>query len=163
METKISKNEYWHKTYRLFLMLGYIFCLGGIFSFIVMNIALDKALSIDSIYWQRLFVSKVTFILILPGVSLVLISTILLSWKHYGFFSNKWMVIVQLLLLFIAINSINITLLAEKVTAIAIQQKQIMSAIPEYVKMKNREDIFGAVNMFMLLASLIISIYKYRE
>jgi len=54
-------------------------------------------------------------------------------------------------------------LLADKVTAIAIHQKQIMASIPEHVKFKSREDIFGALNMIMLLACLIIPIYKHRD
>jgi hypothetical protein len=34
-----------------------------------------------------------------------------------------------------------------------------MTAIPEYVILKNKEDMFGALNMIMLLACLIITNY----
>ncbi|MGD8778838.1 MAG: hypothetical protein PVH88_07730 [Ignavibacteria bacterium] len=163
METNFSKKEFWYKTYQLLSILGFILCLGSIFSFIVMNIVLGKTPSIDPIYWQWLFVSGITKILIIPGISLVLIGTVLLSWKYYGFFTKEWVTIVQILFLFIITNSINIILLEEKVTAIAVHQKQIMASISEYIKLKSKKDIFGAVNMLMLLTSLIILIYKHRE
>ena len=163
METNIIKNEFWFKTYQLLSILGFILCLGSIFSFIVMNIVLGDAPSISSVYWQRLFVSKITAVLIIPGISLVVISTLLLSLKYYGFFSNIWVTITQILVVLIIINSVNITLLAEKVTAIAIHQKEIMADIPGYIKLKSKEDVFGAVNMLMLLTFLIISVYKHRK
>lgn len=163
METKTNKNDFWYRTYHLLLILGFILCLGSIFSFIVMNIVFGETPSIESTYWQRLFVSEITNVLIIPGICLILISTILFSWKFYGFFSNIWVIIIQVLVVIIVINTINITLMAEKATAIAIHQKVIMNSIPEYVKIKSREDIFGAINMLLLLTYLIISQYKFKK
>jgi hypothetical protein len=163
METRTSTNDFWYKTYYLVSILGFIFCLGSIFSFIVMNIVLGETPSIDSVYWQRLFVSKITEVLIIPGICLVLIAAILISWKYYGFLSNNWVILVQLLVVLIVINSINIILLSEKATEIAIHQKETMENIPEYLKNKSREDIFGGLNTLMLLATLIIPFYKLKK
>ncbi len=163
METKTNKNVFWYKTYHLLSILGFILCLGSIFSFVVMNIALGESPSVDSIYWQRLFVSKITFVLIIPGICLFLVAAIFLSWRYYGFFSNVWVLLVQLLVVLVVVNSINIVLLAEKATAIAIHQKEIMQSIPEYIKIKSREDIFGGINMLILLATLMVSFYKLKK
>jgi nitrogen fixation/metabolism regulation signal transduction histidine kinase len=160
METQTLNCTSWLvKTFRLVAIFGFILCLGSIFSFIIMNIVFGNSTSIDSIYWQRLFVSKITFVLIIPGIILIIMGAFILSWKLYGFFSNKWITIVQSLVILIIINSTNITLLADKVTAIAIHQQQIMTTLPEYVILKNKEDMFGALNMIMLLACLIIGNY----
>ena len=155
----LNKTSNLIKTFQLLAIIGFILCLGSIFSSIIMNIVLGNSPSIDSIYWQRLFVSKIIFTLIIPGLILIVVSAIILSCKQYGFFRGKWITIVQLLIILIVINSINITLLAEKVTAIAIHQQQIMTAISKYVILKSMEDMFGAFNMMMLLSSPIIAIY----
>jgi hypothetical protein len=132
-----NKTNYLVKTFQLLAIVGFILCLGSIFTFIVMNIVLGGSPSIDSIYWQRLFVSKITFVLIIPGVILIVLGAFLLSWKRYGFFNNKWITIAQSLIILIIINSTNIILLSERVTIIAVQQQQIMTAIPEYFILKN--------------------------
>jgi hypothetical protein len=150
------------KTFQLFAIVGFILCLGSIFSFIAMNLVQGNSPSIDSIYLQRLFVSKITFVLIIPGIVLIVLGAVFLSWKQYGFFSNKWIAIAQSLLILIIINSTNITLFADKVTAIAIKQKLTMTSIPEFILLKSKEDMFGALNLIMLLACLIIAIYQNR-
>lgn len=155
----LNKTSNLIKTFQLLAIIGFILCLGSIFSSIVMNIVLGSSPSIDSIYWQRLFVSKIIFVLIIPGLFLMVVSAFILSRKQYGFFRRKWITIVQLFIILIIINSINITLLAEKVTAIAIHQQQTKTVISEYITLKNKEDMFGALNMIMLLSSLIIAIY----
>jgi hypothetical protein len=148
------------KTSQIFAIFGFILCLGSIFSFIAMNLVQGNSPSVDSIYLQRLFVSKITFDLIIPGIVLIVLGAVFLSWKQYGFFSNKWITIVQTLVILIIINSSNVTLIADKVTAIAIHQHQIMTSLPEYVILKSKEDMFGGLNMVMLLACLIITIYQ---
>jgi hypothetical protein len=148
------------KTFQLFAIVGFILCLGSIFSFIAMNLVMGNSPSVDSIYLQRLFVSKITFVLIIPGIVLIVLGAVFLSWKQYGFFSNKWITIAQSLLILIIINSTNITLFADKVTAIAIKQKLTMTSIPEFILLKSKEDMFGALNLIMLLACLIIAIYQ---
>lgn len=158
-----NKSGYFVRTFQLLSILGFILCLGSIFSTIVMNIVLGSSPSIDSIYWQRLFVSKIVFVLIIPGIILIVVSALILSWKQYGFFCRKWITIAQLFIVLIIINSINITLLVDKVTAIAIRQHQTMTAIPEYGLLKSREDMFGAFNMIMLLGCLIIAIYLPQD
>ncbi len=163
METKgIKETKFWIRVFRLISIIGFILCLGSIFTFIVMNVVLGNAPSIDSIYLQRLFVSGITSILIIPGVSFIFIGAIFLSWMQYGFFRNTWVTIAQILIVLIVLNAINITLLAGKVTDMAIQQKQISAVIPEYMELKNWEDVFGALNIVMLLASLIIPFF-YTE
>jgi len=155
----LNKTSYLVKTFQLIAIIGFILCLGSISAFIVMNIVLGDSPSIDSIYWQRLFVSKITFVLIIPGIILIVLSAVILSWKLHGFFNNKWITIAQSLIILIIINSTNIIILADKVTAIAIHQQQIMTARPEYVILKSKEDMFGALNMIMLLGCLIITNY----
>ena len=164
MEKQIlNKTSNSIKTFQLLAIIGFILSLGSIFSSIIMNIVFGSSPSIDSIYWQRLFVSKIIFVLIIPGLILIVVSAFILSWKQYGFFRRKWITIVQILIILIIINSINITLLAEKVTAIAFYQQQILTALPNYVKLKSTEDMFGALIMIMLLSSLIIAIYLPRD
>lgn len=158
----LNESSYLAKTLQLLAILGFILCLGSIFSLIVMNIVLGSSPSIDSIYLQRLFASKISSTLIIPGLILIVVNTCILSWKLYGFFSSKWIAIAQLLIILIIINSINITLLADKVTAIAIHQHQTMTTISEYGILKNKEDMFGAFNIMMLLGCLIIAIYLPR-
>jgi len=161
MGTQTFKSENWYNTYQLVLTLGFILSIGSIASFIVMNVLFGETSSIDSIYWQRLFVSKTTYFLIIPGVCLILASTIILTYNSSK--KDIWLIIVQILVVLIVLNSIHITLLADKVTTIATYQKEILANIKEYVELKSREDVFGGVNLLMLLVLLGISNYKFKR
>jgi len=161
MQTTLFRNEARViQTSRLISVTGFIISLGSIFTFIVMNDVLGDSPSIDSIYWQRLFVSRITKVLILPGVGLVFIGAFILSWKQYGFFRNSWTSILQILVVLIVFNSVNITLLADRVTELAVKQQQISAVIPEYMNLKGSEDIFGALNVIMMIVCLIFPFYK---
>lgn len=151
------------QTARLISVTGFIISLGSIFTFIVMNDVLGDSPSIDSIYWQRLFVSRITEVLILPGVGLIFTGTFILSWKQYGFFRNTWISILQILVVLIVINSVNITLLAGRVTEIAVRQWQTSVFSPEYINLKSAEDIFGAINVVMMITCLIVPFYKNKN
>lgn len=148
------------KTSQLIAIIGFILCLGSIFSFIVMNVALGSSPTIESVYWQRLFVSKITDVLVLPGITIFVISAALLSWKQYGFFTNWKVIVVQVFMVLIILNTFNITVIEKDATAIAIRQFQTMKEIPDYLVLKNKEDMFGAFNMIMLLACLIIGFFQ---
>jgi hypothetical protein len=161
MEKNIQQiQEFQVKTFRLMAIIGFVLCLGSIFSFIVMNIVLGSSPTIESVYWQRLFVSEITDVLLLPGIIIFALSAILLSWKQYGFFTNRKVIVGQIFVVLIILNTVNITVIEKNATAIAIHQFQAMKEIPAYLVLKNREDMFGALNMLMLLACLIIGIFQ---
>ncbi|HBZ68079.1 MAG TPA: hypothetical protein DEO70_14695 [Bacteroidales bacterium] len=161
MQTRSLKVQSpWLRIARLISITGLILSLGSIFTFIVMNAVMGEVPSIESVYWQRLFVSRITEVLILPGVGLLVVGAIILSLKQYGFFRNTWISVLQILVVLIVINSVNITLLAGRVTEIAVRQWQTSVFIPEYMNLKSAEDIFGAVNVVMMIICLIVPFYK---
>lgn len=156
-----NRNDLLVKTAYLFLTIGFILCLGNITGFIAMNIAIAKETSLNAIYWQRLFVTKITHMFIVPGLWIMLASEIILTWKLYGLFRNKWSNIILVLIIIIFTNGIfNILPLSDKVTSLSTHQMQIKSMLPEYLALKNKEDLFGMLNFVMLLCSLTIRIYK---
>jgi hypothetical protein len=94
----------------LFLTVGFILCLGNICGFIAMNAVLGNTPSYASIYWQRLFVTKITHMFIVPGLWIMIISVGILCWKVYGFFKIKWITVVQVLIILVFINGMFIIL-----------------------------------------------------
>ncbi len=152
-----SSKKVFH-IFQLVTLLGFIFCLGSIFTFIAMNMVLGDNPSIEAVYWQRLFVSKITNVLIMPGLVFIVGGAIALSLLHYGFFTNRSLSIIQTLIFLIAINSIHISILVRKVSTIAIQQYESSTTIKNYMAIKSREDMFGGINMILLLTCLILSI-----
>lgn len=156
----MEKKSHFIKTSQLIAIIGLILCLGSIFSFIVMNVVLGSSPTIESVYWQRLFVSKITEVLVLPGITTFIVGAVLLSWKQFGFLTNWKVIVGQIFLVLIILNTVNITVIETDATAIAIRQFQAMKEIPGYLVLKNKEDMFGALNMIMLLACLIIGTFQ---
>jgi hypothetical protein len=148
------------KTSDLLLTLGFILSLGSIFSFIIMNAVLNNSASSEAIYWQRLFVSKMTQFLIMPGICLIIIGSVLYAIKRHNFFGDFITGTFHVLIIMIVINSINILLIEEKATAMVIYRKLTIIGDSEFLNMKRREDIFGGINVLMLLSALFIFIFK---
>jgi hypothetical protein len=80
----------------------------------------------------------------------------MLSWLHYGVLKYRGVTIIQILVIIIAINSIHISLLAHKVTHIAFLQYRLSTWIKDYETIKSAEDMFGGINMILLLICFVL-------
>lgn len=151
------------QTINLLAILGFILSLGSISCFIVMNIVNGSSTSIETMYWQRLFVSKVTYFLIIPGISLIVVCAFIRSLGLKKLRTHWWLTIVKVMIILIVINTINITFIANKVTQLAILQHQTTTLIPEISSLKGKEDMFGGINMLMLLICLVTGCYLHDK
>lgn len=163
MKTQNTKVENWYRSYQLIAILGYILCLGSIFVFIVMNSVMGQEPSMGTLSLHRQFVTGISHVLIIPGIVFLFTGSSLISWQVYGFFSKRWVSVVQVSILLIIVNSICIVVLGDKINNLVNAHSEISQMLTSYKPLKSREDIMGAVNLMLLLVSLIVPIYNLRK
>lgn len=149
------------RIFYLIFSVGFILFLGSLFSFIVLNIISEEP-TVVSTYWQRLFVEKMTKTITIPGLALIVIGVFLFLKKEHPF-SKRWMIIVQVLLALLIINtSVFVVPIVNTVNDLALEQLNSNVFLEEYTKLKMKEDMFGAVNILMTTGLLLIIIFRSR-
>jgi hypothetical protein len=143
--------------------IGFILFLGSLFSFIVINLTGEEP-TVSSIYWQRLFVKKMISVMTVPGLALIVISDVFLCLKKDCPFSKRWMLIAQIIIALLVINSAFFIIpTAYTVNEISLQQLNTGVFFDEYARLKSKEDIVGAVNFLMTIGLLLTIIFRAKR
>lgn len=141
-----------------FIILGFALCVGSIFSFIAMNIISPKeTIDFTFFYWQRKFVNPIMNFVTIPGIWIFLISNISEYFLNRNNTKKKWKKITLLVLAgLIFLNGIFLIVPTAKiVSSIAENMNNLSLHSQEFLKHKSIEDIFGGINLVMLLIYLV--------
>ena len=148
-------------------------CLGSIAAFIAMNLYVIGITNyypsqIDYIYWQRRYMMAVMNDVTIPGIWLLFLTTAGLFFfnpKEKRFAGISLLILSILILL----NGIFIKTIAISATNIAIQMfdnkliNKNDTLLGDYFSNKGVEDIFGSINLLLLIIFLIINILSKKK
>jgi hypothetical protein len=138
---------------------GLVIFLGSILTFIVIS-ALIEGASLENIAFGRKIISTGTNVLTLPGMWVLAITGIWMSYKRYGL-KQRFFQIKLLLLTLVVINAyFFIVPAATSATEIAARSLAQDELLPEYKAAYMQESIFGAVNVLLTLAAAVIGVWK---
>lgn len=154
MESLHSKILF--KTIKTTTAVGYSLCLGSIASFIAMDMIAGKKPTIEFWYWQRIFITPIMNFVTMPGIWLFLFGNIglFLATGKERKMTNILLLILPILLV---INvQMNLSPVAKIINRLSVQQVQTSTFIKDFATKKNIEDIFGEVNLFILLVYLAV-------
>jgi hypothetical protein len=149
-----------HKVLHFIQEIGTIMYVGGILSHIVIGI-LFKESTIETIYNVYIYKEQSAYILILPGLSLKILSDIIL------FFSLKekpnWLKIKFFAVAFLTINAF-VFLVPMMPELVSLAKESISSgkASLEFINKEHTEQFIGQLNIAPLLLELTLGSFKPR-
>lgn len=138
---------------------GLVIFLGSILTFIVISAHIEGA-SLENIAFGRKIISAGTNVLTLPGMWVLAVTGVWMSYKRYGL-KQRYFQIKLLLITLVIINAyFFIVPAATSATEIAAQSLTQGHLLPEYKAAYMRESMFGAVNVLLTLTAAIIGVWK---
>lgn len=139
--------------------VGLVMFLGSIFTFTLIS-TLTQGASLENLVFGREIISAGTTVLTLPGMWLMAITGLLMTYRRYGFrvrFSQLKLLLIGLIILnayfFILPGEETATDLARR----SLVQEQLL---PEYGAAYMRESIFGAVNVVLTITAAVIGVWR---
>ncbi|MGC9352947.1 MAG: hypothetical protein ACP5D9_03855 [Mariniphaga sp.] len=153
------------KTIVLFQLVGTILFFSGVLSSIVMNSVVGNSIDTDLIYYHRQFISKITYILTIPGMWIAIVSTFVQILIHkVKVLNNYWWIIISFLMILILINgTFFLSPLVSSVTNLASEGFTTKNLPELYLPLKNKEDMLGALNFMMALIIFCFFVFKIEE
>lgn len=151
-----------NKATKMLHLLGFVMFLGGILATIVTNAVVGNDTNPILIDHQRQFVSAIIRGLMIPGMWVVFLSGLfMVRLRKYNLRKVRWITIKFALALIILLNGTFILApLANEVTALASQGASQGMLAANYFAQKANEDMFGAVNFFLILITVVFAVFK---
>lgn len=149
----------------LLLLIGFAMFAGCIMSSIVMNAIISNNATALSFYYERLFETKMVYLLTIPGMWIMFASGLVITIKnHEGLFRRTKFGAVQVLSVLILLNgTFFLSPLVSKVTALANEGMKKGKILPIFTVLKAREDMFGIINFILLLLCLLLVVFNSYE
>ena len=148
-----------HRGLKLAHFVGLVVFLGSILTFIVIS-ALIEGASLENIAFGRNIISTGTNVLTLPGMWILAVSGVLMSYKRYGL-AQRFFQIKLLIIVLMVINAYVFTVPAvTSATEIAVRSLEQGQLLPEYNVAYMQESIFGAANVLLTLAAASIGVWR---
>ena len=143
-------------------LLGFVMFLGGILGTIITTIVVGSDTDPVLIDHQRQIVSAIVQGLTVPGMWIVILSGLYMAFlRKYNLLKIRWLTLKSILGTLIFINgSFILVPLADKVTALASQSASQGALAMNYLSLKGNEDMFGAVNLILILIVTVIAVFK---
>lgn len=146
----------------LLFMVGMIFSLGSIATFIVMNLTVGSSSDALLIHHQRLFASAISRALTIPGVCMLFAAAILStgSPEHQPFADGWGLAQLVLAALIFIVTIVFVRPLVTQVTQLARQGAAQGQSLESYIRRKRLEDRFGAVNFSLIVTALLLAVFR---
>ena len=137
--------------------------LGSILTFLVVSM-LTKGSSLEYLVFARQIISTGVSSLTLPGMWLIVITGVFMTIRSYGFLKHRWLNLKHLLILVIVLNAHFVIVPAAgdalEIAKLSLAQGKLL---PEYDSAYMRESIFGAINVLLIIISMIAGIWRFRK
>jgi hypothetical protein len=150
------------KLVKVIHFIGIAMFLGSILGYIVMGIVMGSETDVLKVHLHRQFIQRITWSLTVPGMWLVVLTGVVMTIRgKYGFFKIRWLGIKQVLAIIILANGTFV--LAPYVDQLVMLSAQGLSqgTLPEeFPPLKAKEDMFGAVNVLLILVSILLAVFK---
>jgi uncharacterized membrane protein len=142
-------------------LLGLVMFLGSIIGYIVVNGMSGKSANLEVVSFAKDFVYLGTRIITVPGMWILILTGIILSYSSgYKIGANGWLKAKLLISLFIILNATFLIVPATKELAHIAADSVVKVALnPNMSKFQMKEDIFGTINVIGILVNLILVIY----
>lgn len=146
------------KILRIMHILGLVMFLGSIIGYIVVNGMAVKSTNLEVVSFAKYFVYFGTRIITVPGMWILILTGILLSYSSgYKIRANGWLKAKLLISLFIILIATFLIVPATKELAHIASDSVVKGALnPNMSKFQMREDIFGTINVIGIFANLIL-------
>jgi hypothetical protein len=159
LQLLFGKGEQMIRGLRLAHFIGLVMFLGSIFTFTLIS-SLTQAASLENLVFGREVISAGTRVLTLPGMWLMAITGLLMTYRRYGF-SLRFSQLKLLLIGLIILNAYFFILPGEE-TATDLARRSLVQQqlLPEYDAAYMRESIFGAINVVLTIAAAVVGVWK---
>lgn len=143
--------------------LGVIMFLGSIFTYLLISI-LTKDGSLENLVFASRIIRSGSLFLTIPGMWLILITGIAMTIRGYGFFKFRWLNIKHLLITIIALNA-HLIIVPATGDALKLATESLVEgkSLPDYHSAYIKESIFGALNILMIIVSMVAGIWRFRK
>lgn len=146
------------KILRIMHLLGFAMFLGSIIGYVVVGGMIEKSTNLEVVSFAKSFVYLGTRIITVPGMWILILTGILLSYSSgYKIGANGWLKAKLLISLLIILNGTFLIVPATKELAHIADDSVVKGALnPNMSKFQMREDIFGTINVIGIFANLIL-------
>jgi hypothetical protein len=152
-------NQVWTvRVLRLLHLAAMVVFIGGILACIVLGAA-GYVAQPEGFLVRRQIATDLTRALIVPGMWMVLVTGMLLSWRgRYGVFRRTWVGLKQVTGVLIAVNGTFLLVpLVGRILALAQSRDIAMAAY-----LQAREDAFGALNPLLAITAMWLGVWRPR-
>lgn len=148
---------------KLLHYIGLTMFLGSVLMFIIIAGTTSHE-NLDALLVTRQIILYGEYFLTLPGIVIVLITGIVMTSKYYSFFQLRWLNIKQVSILLISLNAIFFLYpYANELLDLTRQSIQEGKLLPEYAVIETKEALAGAVNILLILLSMVAVIWRFTK
>jgi predicted integral membrane protein DUF2269 len=143
------------KLMKLLHYIGLIIFLGSILSYILISALAKGSTPANLVFALQVINAGVKFLTV-PELLVVIVTGVILTVTHYGFFRARWLNIKHTLIVIIAVNTFVFILLAET-DALRLAQASLDKGtlLPEYVAASTRSALAGGI--------MVAAVWRFQE
>lgn len=145
-------------------LLGITIFVGSIFGHIIVNATQGASSLPQTVLFARQAIRNATQLLTIPGLGLTLATGLgLFLLRRAQLSSQRWLLVKLPIVLLIALNTLLIMApVGVELLAIATGAAEHRDTLERLHQVTQREDLFGTINMLLILLTLALSVIKPR-